>query len=193
MVSNWRYPEPRAGIAGQWDKFIGPGATKSEQMLSLVPSILMAAAVMVYAYSNNLPWSLVQYSVAALLAFDITGGIITNATSSAKRWYHRNGQGFKQHFGFVALHALQIFLVAWFFRGVDVVFFGGVYSYLLIAAGSVLTVPRRVQRSVALLFMCGAILLSLYAFSPTAGFEWFIPFLFIKLLVSHLTKEEPYV
>jgi hypothetical protein len=73
------------------------------------------------------------------------------------------------------------------------VYFGSVYFYLLISALSVLIVPLRIQRSVALLFVCGAIVLSVYALSPTPGFEWFIPFLFIKLLVSHLTKEEPYV
>ena len=193
MVSNWNYPQPRTGIAGQWDKFIGPGATRSEQILSLVPSILAAVAISYYAYRNQLGWNLVLYIVAALLAFDIVGGVITNATSSAKRWYHREGQGFVQHFGFVAVHAFQIFLVAWLFRGFDMTFFGVIYLYLLFSALMTLTVPLYIQRSVALLFVCGAIILSTYVLSPTAGFEWFIPFLFIKLLVSHLTKEEPYV
>ncbi len=193
MVSNWSYPQPRSGIAGYWDKFVGPGATGVEQLLSLMPATVAALAVSYYAYSIQLGWNLIQYIVAALLAFDITGGVTTNATSSAKRWYHRDGQGFAQQFGFVAVHALHIFLVAWLFRGMDVVFFGAVYAYLLVSALITLSVPLYVQRSVALLLVCGAILLSIYVLSPTEGFEWFIPFLFIKLLVSHLTREEPYV
>ncbi len=193
MISNWSYLELRKGIAGSWDKFVGPGATGVEQLLSLVPATVAALAVSYYAYIQQLSWSPTQYIVAALLAFDVVGGVTTNATSSAKRWYHREGQGFAQHFGFIAMHAAQIFLVAWLFRGLDMVYFGSVYFYLLISALSVLIVPLRIQRSVALLFVCGAIVVSVYALSPTPGFEWFIPFLFIKLLVSHLTKEEPYV
>lgn len=193
MVSNWHYPQPRPGLAGQWDKFVGPGATRAEQILSLVPSILAATALVFYAYHYQLGWNLGQYIVAAVLAFDVVGGVTTNATSSAKRWYHRDGQGFTQHFGFVAIHAIQIFLVAWLFRNFDLIYFGLVYGYLLISALITLTVPLYIQRSVALLLVCGAIVLSRYALWPTPGFEWFIPFLFIKLLVSHLTREEPYM
>lgn len=191
--TSWRYPAPRPGLAGYWDKFVGPGATRAEQLLSLVPASLAALAISYYAYRNQLGWNVTQVIVAALLAFDIVGGVTTNATASAKRWYHREGQGFVQHFGFVAVHAFQIFLVAWLFRGFDMTFFGVAYLYLLFSALVTLTVPLYIQRSVALLFVCGAIVLSAYVLLPTAGFEWFIPFLFIKLLVSHLLKEEPYV
>ncbi|MFZ0613588.1 MAG: hypothetical protein WAM73_15220 [Desulfobacterales bacterium] len=54
-----------------------------------------------------------------MLAFDIVGGVTTNATSSAKRWYHRSGQTALNHMGFIALHLLHIFLVAWLFRKLD--------------------------------------------------------------------------
>jgi hypothetical protein len=190
---SWKYPEPRSGITGQWDKFVGPGATTPETVLTLVPSFLALFAIIFYAYFNQLGWDTIQYVVAALIAFDFTGGITANATSSAKRWYHRKGQSFKQHFGFVAAHAFQIFLVAWMFRGLDIIFFLVVYIYLLLAAFVVLKVPLRIQRSIALLFVSGAIVLSIYILSPTPGFEWFIPFLFLKILVSHLTTEEPYI
>ena len=35
-------------------------------------------------------------------------------------------------------------------------------------------------------------LLSLYVVSPQSGMEWFPPFLYTKLVVSHLVREEPY-
>ncbi len=190
--SNWSYPPPRKGVAGYWDRFIGPGASGTEQMLILASSALAALAVVYFARTGRWGWSLGQYLIAALLALDIVGGIVTNATSSAKRWYHREGQGFWQKFGFVALHVLHIFLVAWLFRGFDVVFLVAFSLLLLASALVVLAVPLYVQRSVALLHVCVAMFVSLYLFSPTKGLEWFIPFLFIKLLVSHLTTEEPY-
>ena len=190
--TSWRYPPPRPGLVGEWDRFIGPGATKTEQLLSLIPAILGAIAISVYAYVYQLGWTPIQYTVAILLVINIIGGIITNATSSAKRWYHRPTQGAAQHIGFVAMHIIQIFLVAWSFRGMDLVFLSVVYFLLLISAIITLAVPLYIQRSVALLLVCGATFLSLYILSPTPGFEWFIPFLFIKLLVSHVTREEPY-
>lgn len=191
--SNWHYPAPRPGLAGQWDKFIGPGASTLEQALSLIPSAFAAIAISYYAYTANLGWSPTQYLVAALIAFDVVGGVATNATSSAKRWYHRDGQTASQHMYFVAVHFLQILLVAYFFRDADITYFLGTYGYLLVASIIVLQVPLRIQRSIALLLVCGAIVISQYLFSPTRGFEWFIPVLFIKLLISHLTTEEPYL
>jgi hypothetical protein len=191
--SDWHYPEPRPGLAGHWDRFIGPGATASEQLIALLPALLGALAVIAYALSCDLGWSYLQYTVAAALAFDTVGGVATNATSSAKRWYHRPGQTVPRHLGFTALHLLHLILVAWLFRDLDLVYAAVVFGYLMLAALLVATVPRRIQRSTALLLVCGAILLSEYGFSPTPGLEWFIPVFFIKLLVSHLTVEEPYL
>lgn len=191
--SDWHYPEPRPGLAGQWDRFIGPGATASEQLIALLPAFLAALAIIAYAFSCDLAWSYLQYAVAAVLAFDTVGGVATNATSSAKRWYHRPGQTALRHLGFTALHVLHLILVAWLFRDLDLVYVAVVFGYLMLAAVLVSTVPRRIQRSAALLLVCGAILLSEYGFSPTPGLEWFIPVFFVKLLVSHLTLEEPYL
>lgn len=188
----WEPPEPREGLAGAWDKFVGPGATPAEIWLQAVLATAAGIAVPVYAILNDLGWTTVQLVVAGLLAFDIIGGVITNATSTAKRWYHREGQGFRQHFGFVAIHAVQVLLVAWLFRGGDWIFFGVMYGYLLTAAWIILRTPLYLQRPVALVLYCGTILLGTYAFAPTAGLEWFIPFFFLKLLVSHLLKEAPF-
>ncbi|WP_218943647.1 hypothetical protein [Exilibacterium tricleocarpae] len=150
-------------------------------------------ALVYYAHFSELGWTLAQYIVAALLAFDIIAGVATNATTSAKRWYHRPSQKWHQHMGFVVLHGLHVFLVAWLFRDMDISFFIVIYLLLLLSSAAVVTVSQRVQRSVALLLVCNALLISQYLLLPTPGFEWFIPFLFLKLLVSHLTLEEPYL
>ncbi|NEP44590.1 MAG: hypothetical protein F6K35_37415, partial [Okeania sp. SIO2H7] len=93
----WTYPEPR-NLA---DRFIGPGATRGELLLQLIPPVLMALALPLVAKLGDWGWNFWQMLIAAILAFDLLGGVITNATSSAKRWYHRTGQGFGQHLGFV--------------------------------------------------------------------------------------------
>ena len=192
-ASDWTCPEPRRGVLGSWDTFIGPGATPWDQVLALVPAFVSAVCLVGYAIVADLGWGVGRSLIAALLAFDLVGGMISNAAASAKRWVHRKGQTAKQHVGFVAIHLLQIGLVAFVFRGGDVTYMVVVYLYLLASSLVVVGVPLRIQRSVAALFVCGAIVLSEYFFSPTPGFEWFVPVLFIKLLMSYLTVEEPYV
>lgn len=192
MNMNWKYPQPRAGLAGEWDKFIGPGATSAEVGLGLAFSALWMGAVLMYAAWQQLGWSGWQMLAAGLFAFDLAGGIFVNAMSSAKRWYHRAGQGRWQHFGFTAAHVVHIAVATWLFRGMEWVYFIGMSAYLLAAALLILWTPLYLQRPVAMSLFALSIPFSLLIFHPTRGLEWFIPFLFLKLLVSHLLREEPY-
>lgn len=50
------------------------------------------------------------------------------------------------------------------------------------------SLPAEERRSVAAV---GGVLPTLYVATPPAGLEWFPIFLYIKLLVSHLVREEP--
>jgi hypothetical protein len=192
MEISWQYPEPRARLAGAWDKFVGPGATAAEHWLGMAAAFAGGAAMLLYALLGRLGWTPVQIVLAALLAFDAAGGVAINATSTAKRWYHREGQGFAHHFGSAIGHSAQFFLVAWLYRSMDWVFFGVTAGYLAVSSAAVLLTPLYIQRPVALVLYCGALLISLYAFAPTPGLEWLVPVYFLKLLVAHLTREEPY-
>ena len=190
---NWQPPEPRSGLIGQWDKFIGPGASQAEIWLQLVPAVLAGISIIFYANSKGLEWSIPQYIIAAIVALDMVGGAITNATNTAKRWYHREGQGFKQHFSFIVIHGGQIVLVAWFFYpDIWLQYFLILYGYLLATSLVILLVPLYLQRAVAILCYGGAILISSYVLIPIPGLEWFVPIFFLKLLVSHLLREAPF-
>lgn len=192
---NWTPPEPREGLRGAWDKFIGPGATGSEQWLQLIAGLGLAAVLglLLYLRRDTLDWTAAQTLVAALLAVDLIGGVITNATAAAKRWYHRPGQeGLRAHLPFVALHGLHLLLVAALFRGMDWGFWAVLYVYLLGSALVILRMPLYLQRPTAMALFCGAFLLGTYVFAPTPGLEWFVPLFYLKLLVSHLLKEAPF-
>ena len=185
-------PTPRSGWLGQLDRFIGPGATPTELALQLVPSVGAAIAAPLYASTLSMDWSPWQLGLIGILGFDLVGGILTNATAAAKRWYHRPDQGWRQHMTFVTVHLFHIGLVALLFRGGDVRFFMGVSSYLLLAAGLILRSPLYLQRPIALGLYSLALLGNLYLFAPTPGLEWFLPLFFLKLLISHLLNEMPY-
>ncbi|MEO1396402.1 MAG: hypothetical protein AAFV90_26210 [Cyanobacteria bacterium J06634_5] len=185
-------PAPRAGIQGALDRFIGPGATRAELFVQSVPSVLAAIAAYAYALSLPISWTPWQLGLIVIFGFDLAGGVLTNATSAAKRWYHRPGQGWQQHLSFVAVHLFHIGLVALFFRSGDGLFFGGVSGYLLVATGLILWVPLYLQRPVALGLYGLALIGNLYLLTPITGLEWFLPVFFLKLLVSHLLHETAY-
>ena len=189
---DWQYPAPRKGWAGALDKFIGPGATRAEITWQFGVAGAFAVAMVLLAWWQQLGWSTAQYIVGAFIALDIGGGISTNSTSSAKRWYHRAGQGFGAHFGFTALHIIQILLVAWMFLGWNWVYIAVGYGYLLLAALVLLLTAHYMQRSVGIVLAAVGIVICLYALPAAPGMEWFMPLLYVKLLVSHLQKEEPY-
>ena len=193
MNIDWDPPQPRRGLLGEWDKFVGPGQTRAEFWLILIPSVVAALGVAAYAHFQVLHWNGLQYAVAMLMAFDLTGGIVCNATTAAKRWYHRPGQGPVLHVGFIAVHIVYFLLVAWLFRGMDWLYFA-VFSVLLLGFSLVaLAVPLYLQRAVTLLLYATVLLVAFFGFSAITGLEWFIPLLFLKLLVSHLPKEAPYL
>lgn len=192
MKIDWKYPKPRTGFAGAVDKFIGPGVTKGELVIQIIMPILAMFISVVYAATLPVDWSGGQYIVCAILAGDMVGGIITNATSTAKRWYHRNGQGFLEHYKFVVTHLCHLVLVSWLFLSFD--FLWLLYSgvFLLIAAACILKSPVYLQRPISLTFYGIALILSLYVLVSPKGLEWFLPLFYLKLLVSHLPYEEPY-
>ena len=185
-------PSPRSGWAGMLDRFIGPGATREELGLQLLPAIAAAIVAPLYALTQPHSWTILQLGIIALLGLDCVGGVLTNATNTAKRWYHRPGQGWREHLIFVSFHVIHIFIVAMLFRGNDWGFFFFVSGYLLVAAIAILRSPLYLQRPIALGLYGLALLGDRYLLSPTLGLEWFLPFLMLKLLVSHLLPETPY-
>jgi hypothetical protein len=48
------------------------------------------------------------------------------------------------------------------------------------------------QRPVAVFIILLVIIVNLYVIQPIAGFEWLAPLLFIKLILGHGVREEPY-
>ncbi|WP_291328169.1 hypothetical protein [Desulfovibrio sp. UCD-KL4C] len=192
MRIDWELPEFRSGFYGIIDKLIGPGATPAEKKLQLYIPPLAGLFVVVQNYISQFDWSITQQLIAFLIAFDIAGGVITNSTSSAKRWFHREGQGFKEHMSFVLLHFSQIALVNIFFMKFSLIWIGAVGGFLLLACALILQTPLYLRRTVALMFYAISVLLSLYVFASPVHLEWFLPLLYLKLLVSHILREEPY-
>jgi hypothetical protein len=157
-----------------------------------VPAVVATLVLIVTAIVNVWGWTPVQLIVAAILMLDLVGGVITNATSAGKRWYHRTGQGFRQHMVFVLIHIIQLMLVMVFFDPGNWAFVLGSYGYLVVAALLILLTPLYLQRPLAGLLLIVGFFLSLYVLPVPQHFAWFLPVFYTKLLSSHLLREEPY-
>lgn len=192
MYTNENYPAPRPGVKGYIDRITGPEATVPELIVQFVPPVVAAITTPIYAFNLAVQWTPLQLGLIALMGFDLVGGVITNATSSAKRWFHRPGQAWQQQITFVSLHLTHIFLVALLLRRGDWAFFFGVSGYLLSASLLILGSPLYLQRPVAFGLYGFALFGDRYLYSPTVGLEWFLPLFFLKILVSHLLREVPY-
>lgn len=185
----WAQPEPRQGVLGTWDRFVGPGATAAELWLSLAAALAGGAAVAIYAFQPATTWSLPQALLAIFLAFDLAGGVVTNATASATRWYHRPGQGPRQWLSFTAVHAVHLFLVAWLFLNGNWGYFLGTFGLLMVAAATIAFSPLYLRRPVALAVYAVALVMAVTLFPSPTGLAWFLPVFYLKLLVSHLLPE----
>jgi hypothetical protein len=67
-----------------------------------------------------------------------------------------------------------------------------VFGLIAAAALIVIATPLYLKRPVSLTLLCVALLASIYIITPVPGLEWLPPFLFLKLVVAHIVREEPY-
>ncbi|MEM9901610.1 MAG: hypothetical protein AAF865_09690 [Pseudomonadota bacterium] len=178
-------PQPRPGFLGSWDRFVGPGMTKGETLLLLGSMVVSGSLVAFHLHVLGLTWPLV--ALGALIAADVIGGAVCNMTETTKRWYHRSEQRPRDHLGFIAVHVIRIIVVAWAFRGdgFDLIYAMSISSWLIASAVIVLYAPAALRSPLATLLFAVALGLSLYALGPTPGLEWFVPVLFVKLLIGH--------
>ena len=177
--------------SGVLARFVGPDATAAELWMQFTFAIAAAVALLVSSLLQDWSWSPAQVAVAAFLAFDIAGGIVTNATSAGKRWYHRPGRTRSQHFQFVALHGCHLGVVALaFYPAANQLALLG-YAYLLASAALQLAAPVYLRRPIAALQTAVSILVALYVLEAPLHLEWLFPGLALKLLTSYLPYEKP--
>jgi hypothetical protein len=162
----WEPATPRSGVAGSWDRLVGPGATGAENAITILAGIAGVALVWALAPGEWAAWKVV---LACVLAFDIIGGIAANASAAAQRWYHRPGVRRREHLGFAALHIVQIAAVAVAYRDGDIGYAAAGMAWLLVAVAAILWAPLYLRRTLALCGVLVGVVLLDVAFPPTPG------------------------
>ncbi|WP_019179536.1 hypothetical protein [Microbacterium yannicii] len=190
---DWRAPDAKA------DALFGAGATRAEKSLANGVGIAGAVFIVLAAWVNEADWNILLYLVAAIIAFDVVGGVVANGLNAAKR----------DHFGppsatertalgrlvrhpviFTSLHIHPI-IVGTFYP--PHLWWWGPLWYLGILAGTAIvrSVPLYLERPVALGFCALVAMVSAYSPMPEM-WGWLPVMLALKLVLAHAVQEEPY-
>ena len=190
---NWAVPP------GRPDAVFGTGATRGERSLAGLVGLIGAVGIVTLALATGASWNAAQLVLAAILTFDVAGGVVANGLNSAKRDHFGPGGERPERFGmrlvrrpvlFTALH-LHPMVVALVFA--PVLWWWGVAWYLGVLAGTVAvrSSPVYLQRPVAL--ACCAIAAMAASVAPAPElWGWFPVLLTLKLVLAHAVQEEPY-
>ncbi|MFJ3927358.1 hypothetical protein [Streptomyces sp. NPDC090022] len=190
----WEVPATPAGLAGRLERFMGPGKSRAESAVESVGlagcALLLAAGV--WGSGATREWSAVQLVVVALAGLDLIGGVLTNATNAAKRWYHRAGPGVRRaRLLFVGAHLAHLAAMGLIVLSGDWGWTLGNAALLLGGAVAVEFAPLHLRRPVAMAVLMAAVLVNLFWLTVPAVLGWFAPLFFLKLLVCHLVPEAP--
>lgn len=184
---------------GKQDWLVGTGATRAERTLMWAASL---GGVALYGWAwttDQYQWGWWQYLLAMVVAADLFGGAVANATNSAKRQYFGPlspdagpaGRLVHRQLLFAAMHVYPFLVVG--------LFPGGTWIWAIVVYGGMLAsvtlldrwCPVYLQRPVAVLILVAAIVGNALVAAPE-GWAWFIPVFVAKLVVGHAVREEPY-
>lgn len=190
----WSTPAPERKSA-----LFGAGATVMEKTVASGVGAVGAVLVVLVAWRQGAAWNTLQYGVAALVCFDVIGGVVANGLNSAKRDHFRHvpstgrttaAKLVRRPVAFTSAHMHPI-VVGLLYE--PRIWWWGLTWYLLILGSVVLvrSVPLYLQRPVALgACACVAVVAS---FLPAPDFwGWFPTILALKLVLAHAVQEEAY-
>lgn len=193
----------RSAHADRPDWLYGTGATGTDRALvhatAAVALVLLGAGLLldVGGVRTDGAWTWWRLLLAAVLVVDLFGGIVANASDSAKRLYHGPLPPGSNRFerlvhGQVSFAALHVHPLA-----VGVLFPGGApwwgplwYAWALLGVAAVHRAPRRYARPLALGIVASGIAAATTFPAPT-GWSWFPAVLLLKLVVAHAVDEVP--
>ena len=184
MSSN---PYPRKGLYGIQDRILGPGTITSEVYMVWAVTLISPLVLLGVVWRSELSWTSIQLVLGAILVADLAGGVVANSTNASKAWWHRAGQGLKQHFLFTSLH-LHPFIIAWLYLDGDWVYALVNYFALLAITLLLFNVSKRLHRPIAFLCITGILTFNIFLYEPLASV--FMLLFFMKLVAGHLVYEQ---
>ncbi|MFI1017816.1 hypothetical protein [Streptomyces sp. NPDC020965] len=191
---DWEIPPTPGGWPGRLERFMGPGKSRSESAVEHTGLAVCAAVLAAGIWSTEAhhTWSALQLTIVVLAGLDLIGGILTNATNAAKRWYHRQDPGARRaRLVFVSAHLLHLAAMGLLVLPGDWTWTLVNGALLLTGAAAVEFIPLHLKRPLAMAVYTNAVLVNLFWLGTPTALAWFAPLFFLKLHICHLVPEAP--
>lgn len=199
-MSDGDHPRIDWTLSGPMNSVVGANPTMAERCMSYGVAVLAPVVLYFAVWSDpDLDWRWWQVLIAAGLAFDIAGGVLSTTTNSGKRFIYapplpgETGSRLKQRarpymFAVTHFHCLAIPLL----YGGSWVYGAFWYAFPVMAALLIYRLPLYLSRPVAFTFLLATVVLNSYVIEAPAGMEWLAPFIYTKLVCGFCVREEPY-
>ncbi|MEV0584445.1 hypothetical protein [Nonomuraea sp. NPDC050310] len=186
---DWNIPATPPGWRGAFERFMGPGKTRAELRMEVAGSLACMALLGWHLLVTPIQGGWPQWLVTVVIGLDLVGGVMTNATNAAKRWYHHKPA--RARLGFVAAHL--VYLAAMAFVVLDAAWGWFLANSALLLAGALLieSVRLEAKRPAAMASYMAAVLVNLTVLPVPEALDWFTVLFFLKLLVCYLVPEAP--
>jgi steroid delta-isomerase-like uncharacterized protein len=191
LAIDWHIPDPRPGWRGSVDRFFGPGQTRDEVTVLMVGIAVLGALIALLVARSEVGLSWWRATLLGVFAFDALGGVLTNATGPAKRWYHRPGTRAERlrfvslHVGYLAVLALGVLHHDWAWLTLNT-------AILIGFAPAIEYTPLPLRRELGMGLLVAAVLLNQLIHPLPNGLSWIPVLLYLKLFISHLLPEAPF-
>ncbi|WP_199434675.1 hypothetical protein [Qaidamihabitans albus] len=194
VTLDWRIPPTPRGPAGALRRFLGPGRTRGENLVEFGGQVVGMSLLAAYITSTD-GWtgrSPLQIALLAIIVFDLVGGVLTNSTNPAKRWYHRPGSRHRRLL-FIGSHLAYLVAVPLLLHAGGWPWLLGNAALLLGSAALIEALPVQLKRPAAMALYLSAVLVNLTWLPLPEPLLWFPVLFFLKLLACFLVPEAPMV
>ncbi len=168
------------------EQLFGPAGSKAHRRRSLAAASLGAAVAVALTYTDEPAIRLLPLIVVAAVAFDLFGGLWSNAVLAAWAEARRSRLW---RIRFVALHP-HAFVLAWAMADYDLVTAAATWACAVASAAVVVALPSS-ERSAAALFLCAAGVGVLTVLSGQAATAWVAAAYLLKLVASFAARPDP--
>lgn len=191
VVIDWTVPDDHL------DSINGDGATRAERLLPQVTGVVAVTVIAAHAVGAGLGWSWWQHLLAAVLVFDLVGGVVAMSLNSAKRFHHASHLAVDRPSAALTRNALLFTALHMQPVVIGLAFPGGTwwwglawYAVSLVGLLAVTHIPLHLARPMAMLLVALAAVVTPVLEHP-AGFAW-VPVVLVAKLVLGAIREEPY-
>lgn len=178
--------EPRPGLPGLLDRYLGPDATASDGL-----RVAMAGLGGLLLGLLTVPAPLAERLLLALLTTELCAGLVAALNHAGKAWIHRPQRRLPRLLLFIALQTIPLALFIWLFRDQDLSLLATAIALLGAGSAAVMLTPAEWQRAVGFLVLLAVLFTLQHFHTPPPAGAWFLPLLYARTFLALLPAQRP--